>query len=62
MFSTFSTQTERQRFFGPIKKVTHELLIRYTQIDYDREIAIIAEISDQGKKKMIGVVRLIADP
>ena len=55
-------ETERQRFFGPIKNVTHELLIRYTQIDYDREIAIIAEINDQGKKKMIGVVRLITDP
>jgi len=62
MFATFSKATERHRFFGPIKKVTHELLIRYTQIDYDREIAIIAEITDRGEKKMIGVVRLIADP
>ncbi|MBU0615287.1 MAG: bifunctional acetate--CoA ligase family protein/GNAT family N-acetyltransferase [Nanoarchaeota archaeon] len=62
MFSKFSEQTERFRFFTLIKDVTHELLMRYTQIDYDREIALIAEVEEKGKKKMAGVVRLIADP
>jgi acetyltransferase len=62
MFTKFSEQTQRFRFFQLIKGITHELLIRYTQIDYDREIAIIAELSEKGKKKMAGVVRLIADP
>ena len=62
MFRTFSLQTKRFRFFGPIGDVTHEMLVRYTQIDYDREIAIIAELDEGGKKKMAGVVRLIADP
>ena len=38
------------------------MLIRYTQIDYDREIAIIAEITEGGRKRMAGVVRIIADP
>ena len=36
--------------------------MRYTQIDYDREIALIAELEENKKKKMAGVVRLIADP
>ena len=40
----------------------HELLIRFTQIDYDREMAIIAVTEEEGKKKMIGVVRIISDP
>jgi acetyltransferase len=62
MFKTFSEETQRFRFFGPIKSITHEMLIRFTQIDYDREIAIIAEQSEQGRKKMLGVVRVIADP
>ena len=62
MFSTFSAETKRFRFFGPVKEATHEMLIRYTQIDYDREIAIIAELVEEGRKKMAGVVRLIADP
>ena len=62
MFTRFSEQTQRFRFFQLIKDITHELLVRYTQIDYDREIAIIAEVPDKGKKEMAGVVRLIADP
>lgn len=62
MFARFSEETARHRFFHQIKDITHELLIRYTQIDYDREIAIIAELTEKKKKVMIGVVRLIADP
>lgn len=62
MFKSFSEKTQRFRFFQAVKDITHELLVRYTQIDYDREIAIIAELEDKGKKKMAGVVRLIADP
>ncbi|MRS04995.1 GNAT family N-acetyltransferase, partial [bacterium] len=62
MFKTFSAQTKRFRFFGPIGDVTHEMLVRYSQIDYDREIAIIAELVEGGMKKMAGVVRVIADP
>jgi len=61
MFKTFSDETKRFRFFGPIKE-SHELLAHYTQIDYDREIAIIAELTEEGRKKMAGVVRLITDP
>jgi acetyltransferase len=63
MFTTFSERTQQFRFFGLIKNITHDMLVRYTQIDYDREMAIIAEHTDeQGKKRMLGVVRLIADP
>jgi acetyltransferase len=62
MFTNFSEQTQRFRFFQLIKDITHELLIRYTQIDYDREIAIIAEVDENNKKMMAGVARLIADP
>ena len=61
MFTHFSPETQRLRFFTRIKDITHQLLIRYTQIDYDREIAIIAETSDNSTKSMMGVVRLIGD-
>lgn len=60
MFRNFSEQTQRFRFFHLIKDISHDLLIRYTQIDYDREIAIIAEVDDNGTPRMAGVVRLIA--
>ena len=62
MLTHFSKQTQRFRFFGPMKDITHEMLIRYTQIDYDREMAIIAEAEEKGKKRMFGVVRLINNP
>lgn len=41
---------------------THEVASRYCYIDYDREIAIVAEVMEEGKRKIIGVGRLIADP
>lgn len=41
---------------------SHDIASQYCFIDYDREIAIVAEVEDEGKKKLIGVGRLIADP
>ncbi|MEI7498941.1 MAG: GNAT family N-acetyltransferase [Bacteroidota bacterium] len=50
----------RFRYFFHWK--THEVATRYCYIDYDREIAIVAEIIEDGHKKLIGVGRLVADP
>lgn len=61
MFNNLSRQTQYFRFFGYIKDVTHEMLARYTQIDYEREMALMAEIEEDGVKKMIGVVRMVND-
>lgn len=61
MFQYLSKESLYYRFFGYVPQVTHEFLARYTQNDYDREIAIIAEIDDEHERKMIGVVRIIAD-
>ena len=41
---------------------SHEIASKYCFIDYDREIAIVAEVEEEGRKKLIGVGRLIADP
>jgi acetyltransferase len=41
---------------------SHEVATRYCYIDYDREIAIVAEIKVNGKKQLVGVGRLISDP
>jgi acetyltransferase len=61
MLETISDQSLYYRFFGYVPKVTHDFLIRMTHIDYDREMALVAEINDEGKKRMIGVARIIAD-
>ena len=36
--------------------------MRYCYIDYDREIAIVAELPEHGKRRLLGFDRLIADP
>jgi acetyltransferase len=41
---------------------SHEVATRFCYIDYDREIAIVAEIIEGGVRKLLGVGRLIADP
>jgi acetyltransferase len=58
---SLSAETMRFRFFEIIKEMSHEMLARYCNLDYDREIAVVAELKD-GDKPIIGAVRLILDP
>ena len=51
----------RFRFFQIMKELPHETLTRYCNLDYDREIAIVAELQDDDRK-IIGAVRLISEP
>ena len=59
MLSSLSEKTLRTRFFSVIKDISHEWLILFCNIDYDRHMAIVAEMEENGKKTMIGVARLI---
>ncbi len=61
MLKTLSDQSLYFRFFGYVPKLTHDFLTRMTHIDYDREMALVAELEEQGEKRMIGVTRIIAD-
>ena len=61
MLSSLSVQTLKTRFFSVFKNISHEWLILFCNIDYDRHMAIIAEMEENGKKSMIGVARLIMD-
>jgi acetyltransferase len=60
LFKSISAETMHFRFFEIIKEFSHEMLTRYCNLDYDREIAIVAELPDN--RRIIGVVRLIIDP
>jgi len=62
LFKTFSPETYRFRFFGPPKEMTHEDMVRFTNIDYRREMAIVAEMGEDDERKMLGVGRLIVGP
>jgi acetyltransferase len=53
----------RLRFFGAVRGFDHSQLARMTQIDYDREMALIAEAPDEsGVMTTLGVTRAVADP
>jgi acetyltransferase len=62
MFDSFSQETVRYRFFRVIKETPHKMRTRYCNIDYDREIGIVAEIKKKRKRRFLGVTRIIADP
>jgi acetyltransferase len=62
MFQNFSEESIRLRFFQIIKDTPHETRIRYTNIDYDREIAIVPELTEDGRRKILGVARVSIEP
>jgi acetyltransferase len=61
MFKSFSERTVRNRFFYLIKDTPHETRVRYCNIDYDREIAVVGIVAEQGQRKIVGVVRLVVE-
>lgn len=40
---------------------THEMAARFCFIDYDREMAIVAEVQENGRRKLVGVGRLVSN-
>jgi acetyltransferase len=62
LFKSFSEQTMRLRFFRVIKETTHETLARYCNIDYEREMVMVAELTEQGSRRITGMVRLVVQP
>jgi acetyltransferase len=53
-----SAEDLRLRFFTPIRSLTHRFAARLTQIDYDREMALVALES----RTVLGIARFFADP
>lgn len=62
MLGSCSKESLYSRFRYFFHWQSHEVATRYCYIDYDREIAIVAEILEEGQRKLIGIGRLIADP
>jgi acetyltransferase len=59
MFSSFSEESVRNRFFRLIKNPSHQVSHRFCHIDYDSELAIVAEMTENYHKRLVGVIRLI---
>jgi acetyltransferase len=61
LLANCSTQSRWFRFNYLFKHTTHEMASRYCYIDYDRELAIVAEVLEPGGRKLAGIGRLVAD-
>ncbi|ODS99582.1 MAG: hypothetical protein ABS56_00585 [Lautropia sp. SCN 69-89] len=63
-----SEQSRYFRFISTLTELTPQMLARYTQIDYDRELALVATIgpddpqAEDGDETIIGVVRYLLNP
>ncbi|MCZ7549844.1 MAG: bifunctional acetate--CoA ligase family protein/GNAT family N-acetyltransferase [Anaerolineales bacterium] len=59
--ASLSDRTVYLRYLSPMMlsaRTTHERLARITHNDYDREIALVAEIEENGERAIVGVARL----
>lgn len=58
-----SPEDLRLRFFQPIRELSHDMAARMTQIDYNRELALVAVAPGiPGQTEVYGVVDISADP
>jgi acetyltransferase len=61
LLASCSRESLAARFHGVVKTDYHEAAIRFCFVDYDRELAVVAEAEQGSDRKLLGVARLVAD-
>ena len=61
MLNAASEQSILFRFRSLFRSVVHNQAVRYCFVDYDREMAFIAEVNVQGRRELVAVGRLVGD-
>lgn len=62
MMPGLSEETMRVRFFVAPAEIGHMMLMKFCNVDYDRELAMVVELTEDERRKIIGGGRLIAEP
>ena len=57
-----SARSKYFRFMQGLNELTQEMLVRFTQLDYNRELALIAIYEEDGKEIELGVSRYVMNP
>jgi acetyltransferase len=57
-----SPESRYFRFMDTLRELTPSMLVRFTQIDYDREMAFVATVPGAQAEQEIGVCRYITNP
>ncbi|HRK57147.1 MAG TPA: GNAT family N-acetyltransferase, partial [Burkholderiaceae bacterium] len=60
--SRLTPQTLYLRFHVPVKELTRDRLVRFTQIDYDREMAFVAIDTDADPEEIRAIARYTRSP
>jgi len=55
-----SAEAKYFRFMDALQELSQGMLVRFTQIDYDREMALIAVLEQDGQEQELGVCRYVA--
>ena len=59
---TLSAEAKYMRFMSTLKELTPSMLARFTQVDYDREMALVALAQQDGREVQIAVARYVINP
>jgi acetyltransferase len=57
-----SPESRYLRFMYGLRELTPAMLVRFTQIDYDLEMALIAVVSRGGQEREVAVARYVTNP
>lgn len=57
-----SEETRYFRFMNSVQELSESMLVRFTQIDYSREMALLAVTETHGKELELGVTRFAINP
>ncbi|MFB9156141.1 bifunctional acetate--CoA ligase family protein/GNAT family N-acetyltransferase [Chromobacterium violaceum] len=57
-----SEESRYNRYLSSIKQLSQSMLVRFTQLDYDREMALAMTRDGEGGEEMLAVARFITDP
>jgi acetyltransferase len=60
--SRLSDRTKYFRFMQALHELTPEMIVRFTQIDYDREMAFVAVTNDNNTSSELAVGRYVMNP
>jgi acetyltransferase len=60
--NSLSAEAKYLRFMSTLKQLTPAMLARFTQVDYDREMALVALAHNDAREVQIAVARYVINP
>ncbi|UCH38280.1 MAG: acetate--CoA ligase family protein [Candidatus Bathyarchaeota archaeon] len=61
MFQNSSEDTKENHFFATPETSSREAIVGYCNIDYDRELGLVAELEVEGQRQIAGYTRILVD-